>query len=101
MLDALSVGIPMVLIPIADDQPENAQRCKELGVARVVEPDQHTGPALSQAIRDTTQEVLVGAQYREAAQRLRKDIEDLPGLEHAVGLLERLATERKPLLASH
>ena len=98
MLDALSLGLPMVLIPIAADQPENAQRCAELGVARVVEPDRHTGSDLAHAIRDATREVLAVAHYREAAQRLRKEMEELPGLEYAVTLLERLAEERTPLL---
>ncbi|MDQ5826400.1 MAG: glycosyltransferase [Chloroflexota bacterium] len=97
MLDALSLGLPMVLIPIAADQPQNAQRCAELGVARVVEPDRHTGSELAHAILDATREVLVAAHYREAAQGLRKEIEELPGLDYAVTLLERLAAERKPL----
>ncbi|HEX8228685.1 MAG TPA: glycosyltransferase [Chloroflexia bacterium] len=94
MMDALSLGLPMVLIPIAADQPENAQRCAELGVARVVEPDRHTGSELAHAIRVATREVLAAAHYREAAQRLRKEIEELAGLEYAVTLLERLAVER-------
>lgn len=97
MLDALSVGLPMVLTPIAADQPENARRCAELGVARVVEPDRHTGSELAHAIQGATREVLAAAHYREAAQLLRREIEELPGLDYAVTLLERLAAERKPL----
>ncbi len=97
MLDALSLGLPMVLIPIAADQPENAQRCAELGVARIVEPDEYRGSELAHAIRDATREVLAAAHYREAAQGLCKEIEQLPGLDYAVTLLERLAAERKPL----
>jgi UDP:flavonoid glycosyltransferase YjiC (YdhE family) len=98
MLDALSHGLPLVLVPVAADQPENAQRCLELGVARVIEPDQHAGAELAQAIRDATRQVLSGASYRQAAQRLHREIEELPGLEQVVGLLERLAAERVPLL---
>jgi hypothetical protein len=33
------------------------------------------------------------------AERLRKEIEALPGLEYPVALLERLAAERIPLIA--
>src|SRR5205085_5969457 len=62
IMDALSFGLPMVIVPIAADQPENAQRCMEAGVARVidVEPDQRQPqhPGLPQAIRDATREVL-------------------------------------------
>ncbi len=95
MMDALSLGLPMVLIPVAADQPENAQRCMEVGVARVLEPDQLTG--LPPAIRDATREVLADPHYRQAAQRLQREIEKLPGLEYPVTLLERLATERAPV----
>lgn len=94
IMDALSLGLPMVILPIAADQPENAQRCMEVGVARVIEQEGRTG--LPQAIGDATREVLEEPQYRQAAQRLRKEIEELPGLEYAVALLERLAAERAP-----
>jgi MGT family glycosyltransferase len=97
IMDALSLGLPMVIIPIAADQPENAQRCMEVGVARVIasviEPDQRTETGLARAIRDATREVLRNPDYRQAAQRLRKEIEELPGLEYPVLLLEKLAAE--------
>jgi UDP:flavonoid glycosyltransferase YjiC (YdhE family) len=92
MMDALGHGLPMVLIPIAADQPENAQRCEDLGVARVVQPD--LGAELPHAIRDATREVLQDPRYRQAAQRLREEIDDLPGLDYAVKLLEALAAAR-------
>ena len=38
VMDALSQGVPMVVIPIAADQPANARSCARLGVARVIEP---------------------------------------------------------------
>jgi UDP:flavonoid glycosyltransferase YjiC (YdhE family) len=95
IMDALSLGLPMVIIPILADQPENAQRCAEAGVARVIEPEQRT----AQAIRDAAREVLGDARYRRNAERLRKEIEALPGLEYPVALLERLAAERIPLIA--
>ena len=36
VLTALDHGLPMVLIPIAADQPDNARRCEALGVAQVL-----------------------------------------------------------------
>lgn len=98
IMDALSLGLPMVLIPIAADQPENAQRCIEAGVASVVEPGQPTEAGLPQAIRDATREVLGDPRYRRAAQRLRHEIEELPGLEYPVALLEKLAADHAPLI---
>ena len=35
---ALLAGVPMVIVPLAADQPDNARRCASLGVAEVVEP---------------------------------------------------------------
>jgi UDP:flavonoid glycosyltransferase YjiC (YdhE family) len=92
MMDALSLGLPMVIIPISADQPVNARLCAELGVARVVTPDGRTELELAQEIRNATREVLRDPAYRENAQRLRKEIEELPGLEYPVALLETLVT---------
>jgi UDP:flavonoid glycosyltransferase YjiC (YdhE family) len=95
VMDALSLGLPLVLVPIAADQPENARRCMELGVARIVEPEQ--GSALPQALRAAVREVMGDPNYFQAAERLRKEIDELPGLEYVVTLLERLAVDRAPL----
>jgi UDP:flavonoid glycosyltransferase YjiC (YdhE family) len=87
IMDALSLGRPLVLIPMAADQPENAQRCAALGVACVVGPDERTAGAIQAAVR----EVLSDKRYREAAGRLRGEIEAQQGLEYPVALLEGLA----------
>ncbi len=99
MMDALSYGLPIVMVPISADQPMNAQRCAELGVAYVVTPEGHTGLELAQAIRDAAQRVLRDPAYRENAQRLRKEIQQLPGLDYPVALLETLAAEHSPLIS--
>ncbi|MFL5348699.1 MAG: glycosyltransferase [Hyalangium sp.] len=92
---ALSHGLPLVIVPIAADQPINAQSCQELGVARVVNPLTMTPEQLRGAVR----EVLTTPSYREGALRFQREAEQLPGLEHVVKLLEKLAADRKPLLA--
>jgi MGT family glycosyltransferase len=87
-------GLPMVAIPLAGgDQAGNARRCAALGVARVVAPDERT----PQAIRESVLDVLRNPRYRENAEHLRQEIQALPGPEHAVELLERLALERAPI----
>jgi UDP:flavonoid glycosyltransferase YjiC (YdhE family) len=95
VLAAIAHGLPLVVIPIAADQPENAQRCAELGLGRVVGPDERTPDAIRQAAR----EVLRDPRYRENAARLRREMEAQPGPERGVELLERLAAERAPLVA--
>ena len=44
--------------------------------------------------------VLDDPAYRTAAGRMRDEIAALPGPEHAVALLERLAVERQPIMAA-
>jgi UDP:flavonoid glycosyltransferase YjiC (YdhE family) len=87
LLDALAHGLPSVLLPMGADQPDNADRCHALGVARVLDPLTVT-PA---EVRDAVAGVIEEPGYRRAAERLRDELERLPGPEHAVELLERLA----------
>lgn len=39
---ALSHGLPMVIIPVSADQPDNGRRCEQLGVAKVITPVERT-----------------------------------------------------------
>ena len=83
----LAHGLPLVVVPIAADQPDNARRCAALGVARTVAPDERTPGAVRSAVRD----VLADPSYRDNARRLRAEFAALPGLESAVALLDALA----------
>jgi MGT family glycosyltransferase len=95
MMDALSHGLPMVMIPIGADQPENAQRCAELGVARVLGRGERT----AQTIRDAVREILRNPQFTQNAQHIQQEIDAMPGLDYVVSLLERLAFEHEPLIS--
>jgi UDP:flavonoid glycosyltransferase YjiC (YdhE family) len=85
-LGALAHGLPMVLIPLGADQPLNAARAAGLGVARVLDAVRAT-PA---DVREAVTAVLEQPGYRAAAERLRDELAALPGIEHAVELLEDL-----------
>jgi UDP:flavonoid glycosyltransferase YjiC (YdhE family) len=93
---ALAHGRPLVVVPVSADQPENAARCAALGVGRVVEAERAT----PQAVRDAVRAVLADPVYRWNAERLRDEIRALPGPDYVVALLERLAVERRPLMAA-
>jgi UDP:flavonoid glycosyltransferase YjiC (YdhE family) len=84
---ALAHGVPLVLIPIAADQPENARRCVALGVGRSIPPEGRTPGAIRAAVRA----VLRDERYRRNAARLRDEFRALPDLAEAVALLARLA----------
>ncbi len=101
MMDALSLGLPMVMIPLGADQPINARLCARLGVGRALAPEGLTEQDLADEIRSATQEVLRDPAYRGNAQRLRREIESLPGLEYPVALLEELARKRAPVQPEH
>jgi UDP:flavonoid glycosyltransferase YjiC (YdhE family) len=65
-------------------------------VARVLGPGEQTPGAIRAAVRA----VLDDPRYRANAARVRAAMAALPGPEHAVELLERLAREQRPLLAT-
>jgi MGT family glycosyltransferase len=96
VIGALAHGLPMVLLPMGADQPHNAARCAELGLARVLDAVRATPGELREAVSIQ----LLDPSCRRAAGRMRDEFAALPGPAHAVALLERLAAERRPLLSA-
>ncbi len=92
----LNAGLPMVVVPLMADQPYNAASCAALGVGAVVGPEERTPEAIRAAVRA----VLGAPSYRTNAERVRDEMAALPGMDHAVALLERLAAERQPIVAA-
>jgi UDP:flavonoid glycosyltransferase YjiC (YdhE family) len=93
VIGALAHGLPSVLIPIGADQPLNAERCADLGVAKVLDALEVTPEGVCAAVSM----VLDDPSYRRNAERFQDEIAALPELAHAVVLLERLAAEKRPL----
>jgi len=91
VLAALSHGLPMVVVPLFADQPENARRCAALGVGRVITPAQLT----PDTVRDVAYEVWRNPKYREHARYLQAEMQSLPGPEYAVRLLEQLVIKNQ------
>ena len=96
VIGALAHGLPSVLIPIGADQPLNARRCADLGVAHVLD----AVGATPDGVRAAVSMVLDDPSYRRNAERLRDEIAALPEPTHTVGLLERLAAEKQPLYSA-
>jgi UDP:flavonoid glycosyltransferase YjiC (YdhE family) len=86
VLGALAHGLPSVLLPMGADQPWNAARCEELGVALQLDALRATPNDVHEAVS----KVLEDPSYRAATERVRDEIRALPGAGHAVTLLERL-----------
>ncbi len=88
VLAALAAGRPMVLLPMAADQPANAAACAAAGAAVVLEPDRWA-PGI---IRSTVEAALVDPELARAAAAVRAEIEAMPEPAALLPALERLAT---------
>lgn len=96
LVRAVAHGLPMVILPLGADQPDNARRCAELGISRTLGEQELT----PEHIREVVFDVLHTPSYRQNAERLRDEFNALPGPEFAVELLERLARDKTPIIAS-
>jgi UDP:flavonoid glycosyltransferase YjiC (YdhE family) len=87
--EALAEGVPLVIVPIAGDQPYCATRCQALGVGRVIGPADRNAAAIRAAVRT----VLADPSYRDQAQHMRDQVRALPPAAAAVTALEQVAAE--------
>jgi UDP:flavonoid glycosyltransferase YjiC (YdhE family) len=97
VMGALVAGVPLVLLPVAADQPRNAQRCAELGVGIAL----FEGQRAPWQIREAVDAVLNEEAYRAASERMREGIATLPGPEDGVRLVEALAGTARAEYPSH
>jgi MGT family glycosyltransferase len=92
VMATLCSGLPAVLAPLGADQPFHAERCREMGVARVVSKSDLSRSRMRTAITG----ILGDPSYRARAQGLRSEIDRMPGLDKAVNLVERLGAQADP-----
>lgn len=96
MLAALARGVPLLILPQGHDHARNAALCEARGVARALPPDRLSAGA----VREQVVAMLDDPRHAAAAGAVALEIAAMPGPDHAVGLLERLVAERRPLVAS-
>lgn len=84
-LESLAQGVPMVAIPIANDQPGVAARIAYTETGRFVRLADLTAARL----RELVDEVIDGPQYRMNSQRLGAAIRKTGGLELAANIVEQ------------
>ncbi len=80
-------GVPLLMLPIAADQHENADRCVAAGVATAL-TGKHRDPG---TIRAAARAVLIDPRYRAAAGRVGAEIATMPHPWAILPALERLA----------
>jgi rhamnosyltransferase subunit B len=79
----LRAGVPSVAVPFAFDQPNNACRLEELGVAELVKPGARNAPSMAQALTR-----LLAGQAPSRARELGEQIRAEDGVASACGILE-------------
>jgi MGT family glycosyltransferase len=90
-LESLSNGVPMVAIPIANDQPAVAARIAWTGSGEVVPLSRLSVPRLRAAI----QRVLTEESYKKNALRLQEAIRRSGGVSRAADIVEQVVSTGK------
>jgi UDP:flavonoid glycosyltransferase YjiC (YdhE family) len=83
MLGALCYGLPQLCLPQGTDQPSNTAALLPTGAALALQPDEITPDAVAEALGRLLNE----PSFRQAANRLRAEIERMPA---AAAVLEEL-----------
>lgn len=94
VLESLTHGVPMVAIPLANDQPGVASRILWAGVGEMMAISQLTVAGL----RSTIQKVLTQDSYKIQASRLQLAIQNSGGVDQAANIIEEAITTGKPIL---
>lgn len=94
-LESLANGVPMVAIPITNDQPGVSSRIRWTGTGEAIPLSRLTVPRLREAI----ERVLSRESYRENAGRLQTAIQKSGGVTLAADIVEKAVTTGQPVLA--
>jgi MGT family glycosyltransferase len=94
-LGALSSGVPIVAIPITNEQPGIATRLARTGAAEVL-PLRHLSVSRLQA---AIERVLTENSYKQNAHRLQEAIRRAGGMRRAADLIEQAVSTGKPVLS--
>ncbi len=94
-LECLNNAVPMVAIPIANDQPGIAARIAWSGAGEAVPLKRLTVPRLKNAIS----QVLTQPSYKQNALRLQKAIDTAGGVTRAADIIEQAVSIKKPVLS--
>jgi UDP:flavonoid glycosyltransferase YjiC (YdhE family) len=82
---ALRCGHPMIVVPHAHDQPDNAFRVKRLGVSRTIYPPRYKAAHVAREL-----ERALGDGYRERAATVAATVRAEDGADAAAAAIERL-----------
>jgi UDP:flavonoid glycosyltransferase YjiC (YdhE family) len=90
-LGALAAGVPLVVMPLFADQPQNARRVAEVGAGVAVEPNRDDLDATVSPLREAIRTVLDDPSYGRAARGLAGELRAQPPVDDVLPLFERFA----------
>lgn len=94
-MESLAHGVPMVAIPVTNDQPAVAARVAWTGAGEMLPLDRLSVARLRAQVRG----VLENGSYRENAQRIRSAINGAGGVRKAADIVEAAIGQNKPIPA--
>jgi MGT family glycosyltransferase len=94
-LESLSNGVPMVAIPITNDQPGVAARIAWTGTGEVLP----FGKVSVQKLKKAIKRVLTEDSYKKNALRLQEAIRHAGGVSRAADIIEQVVSTGKPVLS--
>jgi rhamnosyltransferase subunit B len=86
---ALRAGKPMIVVPFGQDQPDNARRCVEAGVARTIARGHYTVERLTRDLGALLSEPSYEARAREVADVLEAEDGTRTACDHIEHVLDR------------
>jgi zeaxanthin glucosyltransferase len=92
-LECLTYGVPMVAIPITNDQPGVASRIAWIGAGEIVPLNKLTATKLEAALKL----VLTNESYRQNALRLKQSIAQSGGVKRAADTIELAISTKQPV----
>jgi len=95
-LESLSNGVPMVAIPVANDQPGVAARIAYRGVGELVSLKELS----VSKVRSAIEKVLTQESYKQRAIEMQEAIGRSGGVKRAADIIEQAVLTGKPVLAS-
>lgn len=93
-LESLSYGVPMVAIPVTDDQPGVAARIAWTRVGELIK----LSSLNVDGMRKIVERVLKQPSYKQNAVRLQKAIRHTGGVNRAVDIIEKVISTKKPAI---
>lgn len=89
---ALRAGRPMLVVPFAHDQPDNAYRAGRLGVSRTLRPSRYTAARVADELR----RLLSNDERRARAEAVARTVQQEDGVRNACDAIEEVLAALRP-----